>query len=62
MAALTGHHWWTHGLFDVIVFGALGWFLMSRAGGDRLTNRLIAGVAVASVVAGIGLVGWFVLV
>jgi hypothetical protein len=62
MAALTGHHWWTHGLFDLAVFFALGWFLMSRGTETHLTNRLAVRLAAAVVIAGAGLAGWFVLV
>ena len=49
MASLTGHHWRTHGLVDVIVFFLLGWLFMSRgipAGG--LTGRSGVGVVAAS--------------
>jgi hypothetical protein len=59
MAAMSGHHWRTHSLVDVIVFFVLGWVFMSRGTAAHLTNRLIFGVAAAAVVAGAGLVGWF---
>ena len=60
MASLTGHHWRTHGLIDVVVFFALGYLFMSykfRISGVRLAALLAA----ASVVAGGGLALWFVL-
>jgi hypothetical protein len=61
MASLTGHHWRTHGLVDVVVFFALGYFFMSRK--LRIDGvRLAAVLAVAVVVAGGGLALWFVLV
>lgn len=63
MAHLTGHHWITHGLTDVIVFVALGYIFMStgtaaRMNVDSLVRELVASV----VIAGVGLAAWFVLV
>lgn len=61
MASLTGRHWRTHGLVDVVVFFALGAVFMSRKfilTGTGLTILLAASV----VVAGGGLALWFVLV
>src|ERR1700722_8840398 len=40
MASLTGHHWRTHGLADVIVFVALGYVLMRR--GFRMDGMKLA--------------------
>jgi hypothetical protein len=61
MAQLTSHHWITHGLADVILFFLLGWLLMRRHTAAGLTNALIVSLAVAAVVAGVGLAGWFLL-
>ncbi|MEN7432966.1 hypothetical protein VA599_19660 [Chromobacterium sp. TRC.1.1.SA] len=63
MASLTGHHWTTHGLFDLAVFFLLG-LAFSRAGAaDRLGGdvpmKLLAGCSVA---AGLGLLLWFLFV
>ena len=61
MASLTGNHWITHGLVDVILFVALGLILARRdaaADGAALARRL-TGTAVA---AAIGLVFWFALI
>jgi hypothetical protein len=61
MASLTGHHWTTHGLVDIAVFGILGWLLMKRGiaiDGAKLATML----AGAAVVGGGGLALWFVLV
>src|SRR6185312_1676312 len=47
MASLTGHHWRTHGLADVIVFVALGYLFMHRdfhMGGTKLAKLLAAAV------------------
>jgi hypothetical protein len=60
MAALTGHHWITHGLTDIAVFLIVGTLLMKRnfiMDGTRLAV-LVAG---AVVVGGGGLALWFVL-
>jgi hypothetical protein len=61
MASLTGNHWVSHGLTDVVLFVALGLILARRraaADGAALARR-VAGAAVA---AAIGLVFWFALV
>ncbi len=62
MGSVTGHHWTTHGLADVILFLGLGLILFRAKVGekirpDRLISFLIWSVAVAS----IGLVAWFAL-
>ena len=60
MTALTGHHWWTHGLFDLVLFFVLGWILMARGRSEQhLTGRLVVQLAGAAILAGIGLAGWF---
>jgi hypothetical protein len=61
MASLTGHHWRTHGVVDVVVFFVLGYLFTFR--NFRISGwRLAALLAAASVVAGGGLALWFVLV
>src|ERR1700683_4018515 len=62
MKSLTGHHWTTHGLADILVFVGLGLVFMNtkvaeKIGPDRLVSILIWSVAAASV----GLVAWFAL-
>ena len=62
MKSLTGHHWTTHGLADIIVFVGLGFIFMNtnvaeKISPDRLVSILIWSVAVAS----LGLVAWFAL-
>lgn len=60
MASLTGHHWTTHSLFDLIVFAGLGFVFLSTGTAGRMSGmglvRLLVG---AVVVAGLGLAGWF---
>ncbi|MGA7982567.1 MAG: hypothetical protein WCA32_20390 [Chromatiaceae bacterium] len=63
MAHLTGHHWVTHGLADILLFVVLGWLFAARGIPARgLSQGLVVAVAAASVIAGAALVAWFVLV
>lgn len=63
MAHLTGHHWITHGLVDVVVFRALGFIFTSmrhgRAGGGMRLAVMLVG---AALLAGGGLGLWFLVV
>ncbi|MFZ0487891.1 MAG: hypothetical protein WAL83_12900 [Arenicellales bacterium] len=62
MAYLTGHHWRTHGLADLIVFIVLGWVFMARGIPARgLTNSLVVNLAGAVIIASAALGLWFVL-
>lgn len=61
MASLTGHHWITHGLTDVLLFFALGAYFLSRRVSLR-GEALVVLVIAAVVVGGGGLVGWFLFV
>jgi hypothetical protein len=61
MAALTGHHWITHGLADIAVFAIVGAVLWRR----RISmdgTRLACLLGGAVIVGGGGLALWFVLV
>jgi hypothetical protein len=58
MAQMTGHHWRTHGLLDVLLFMILGFFFMQRKISFDGT-RLAMGIAASIIVAGAGLAGWF---
>lgn len=63
MALLTGHHWRTHGLADIIVFVVLGWVFMAKGIPARgLTNGLAVILAGAVIVASAALGLWFVFV
>lgn len=63
MASLTGHHWITHGLADVVVFVVLGFVFISTGTAERMNpERLVRLMIGAVVVAGLGLAVWFVLV
>lgn len=62
MKSLTGHHWTTHGLVDIVLFFALGLIFMNTGGASRINpNRLVVILVGASVVAALGLAAWFVL-
>ncbi len=60
MAKTLGHHWTTHGVAVVLVFLIVG-FALSRASGDLVKGpySVIYGLCAATVVAGLGLAGWF---
>jgi len=61
MAALTGHHWVTHGIFDLLVFFILGYVFTAR--GIRRDGNVLASYVVGStVLAGLMIVGFFVIV
>jgi hypothetical protein len=63
MASLTGHHWTTHGIVDVLLFVALGFVFMNTGIPDRLSAKGLTRTLVASVIgSGLGLLVWFVLV
>lgn len=62
MAALTGHHWTTHSIFDLIVFFGLGVVFMSTGTADRMSGAtLIKTVIGCTVAGGLGLLGWFLI-
>jgi hypothetical protein len=59
LAAVTGHHWVTHGLLDVIVFLVLGFVLAGR--GLHLTTQAMLWTIVGStVVSGLIIAGYFI--
>lgn len=59
MAALTGHHWVSHGLVDVIVFLVLG-LVLARRGITMGANALIATIVGATILSGLIIAGFFV--
>jgi hypothetical protein len=62
MAHLFGHHWTTHGLFDLAVFAALGLLFSSSGVASRIEpQRLVTMLFAAVVLAGLGLAAWFLL-
>lgn len=60
MARLSGHHWITHAIFDLLVFFATGLTLASRGlPKSGLGERLPVQMVCAVVIAGAGLGAWF---
>jgi len=64
MAAITGHHWVTHGLIDLILFVVLGWAL-SRAnkgqGVKMSANGLVSCIVGAVIISGVLIAGFYLL-
>lgn len=60
MAAITGHHWVTHGLLDLIVFLVLG-FVLSRRNITMSGNALVTTIVGATVVSGVIIAGYFII-
>jgi uncharacterized Tic20 family protein len=61
LAAITGHHWVTHGLLDVIVFVVLGLVLSRMGGGLRMTGgALVSTIVGATILSGLIIAGYFV--
>lgn len=62
MAHLTGHHWITHGLADVILFAVLGVIFVKTGAAEKIdADNLVSTLVISVVVAGLGLAGWFFL-
>jgi hypothetical protein len=63
MAHLTGHHWITHGLADLLLFLLLGWlFTAVDIPARGLSQGLVVAVGGATIFAGALLAAWFVFV
>ena len=61
LTAITGHHWVTHGVLNVIIFVVLG-IVLSRTGGVQMTAKsLINTVVGATVASGLIIAGYFTL-
>ncbi len=62
MKQLTGHHWVTHGIFDLIVFVVLGFGLAQRetvTGLNFATKNFIAVIATGVVIGGLIIAGFY---
>ena len=60
MAQMSGHHWRTHGLVDVLLFLILGFVLTQR--NISMDGYKLAGILVGAIIlGGGGLALWFVL-
>ena len=63
MKSLTGHHWTTHGLVDLILFVGLGFIFMNTRIAEKVNpDRLMGALIGAVVIAGLGLALWFAFV
>ena len=63
MKSLTGHHWTTHGLADLILFLVLGMVFSKSGMAEKMDScRLITALIAATAVAALGLGLWFAFV
>jgi hypothetical protein len=63
MKLLSGHHWTTHGLADLIVFLGLAFIFVKTRVAEKIDpNRLIGALIGAVVIAGLGLALWYAFV
>lgn len=60
LVAITGHHWVTHGLLNMILFIVLG-VVLSRRDMGMSGNTLITTVVGATVLSGLIIAGFFIL-
>lgn len=62
MKSMTGHHWVTHGVFDIILFVILGWVLSASEKGVNISaNGLINSIVGASVASFVLIAGFYLL-
>jgi predicted Co/Zn/Cd cation transporter (cation efflux family) len=64
MAAVTGHHWVTHGLINLILFVVLGWALSRTNNGQGMrmgANGLVSCIVGAVIISGILISGFYLL-
>lgn len=60
MKAATGHHWVTHGLFDLLLFVILGFVLAKTGNGREMSADSLIGTIVGSVIlSGLIIVGFY---
>ena len=61
MKALTGHHWTTHGLVDLVVFFGLGLVFLKSPWIEKINPARVVPILIGSVVAAsLGLGLWYV--
>ncbi len=59
MVSITGHHWVTHGLFDLIVFVVLGLVLARTEAARMPATKVVNYVIGSTVLSGLILAGYF---
>jgi hypothetical protein len=63
MKSLSGHHWTTHGLVDLILFVGLGFIFMSTRVAEKIDSNRLIGILIGAVgTAALGLVLWYAFV
>lgn len=61
--AAAGHHWITHGVFDLILFVFLGWVLSRPNDGEGIkisANWLTGSIVGAVVISGLLIIGFYI--
>ena len=64
MKAVTGHHWVTHGLINLILFVVLGWALSRANKGQGVkinANGLVSCIIGAVIISGVLIAGFYLL-
>jgi hypothetical protein len=64
MAGVTGHHWVTHGLINLILFVVLGWALSRANKGQGVkmgANGLVSCIVGAVIISGVLIAGFYLL-
>lgn len=64
MQKLTGHHWVSHSVIILILFGFCGWLFARANGGQGLkmgVNRLIGTIVAGVVTGGVIIVGFYLI-
>lgn len=59
LAAVTGHHWITHGVLNIIIFVVLGLVLSRSASSQMTTSSLITTIIGSTVISGLIIAGFF---
>ena len=59
LVAMTGHHWASHGLINIVIFLVLG-YIFSKRDQDMSQSSLIKMVVVSTVISGLIIVGYFI--
>lgn len=63
MKSITGHHWVTHGVFDILLFVILGWVLSTAKKGEgvNMSSNSLAGYIVGAIAISFILIAGFYL-
>lgn len=60
MGSLSGHHWITHAIFDIVIFFALGYFIyLTKSTKTINSDKLVTWLYRSVFVSVAGLIGWF---